>query len=106
MSPDPEAAWPLTSTGTGYYPSAPTASTPASAPLTPLPPSMPPAAYQPISNHSLKSMSPGMRLGYLATILGCAIPLTAIAASMMGFTGVIVSWVGIVFVTAITMNQK
>jgi len=111
MSHDPEAAWPLTPE-VGYTP----------APYVPaLDPAAPGAMSSPI-NHGLatsspyanaglpavpdKKESPGILIAKLAIILGTAIPLTAIATSMVGLVGLVVVWVGIVSVAGIAMGQN
>ncbi|MDR0783076.1 MAG: hypothetical protein LBE83_04870 [Propionibacteriaceae bacterium] len=99
MTHDPEAAWPLTQTETGYIPSA-----------TPAPP-LPQSNLIPIGKNSALFMpsgahgpSWGQRIAILAIVLGISIPLTAIAGGMLGLIGVGVAWAGIVLVTAIIMG--
>ncbi len=100
MNRDTEAAWPLT-TDTGYYPGP--ASAPAPGPLMPVAPTNPYAPAQPIlaqpPANRPQAISPGLRLGYLAVILGIAIPLTAIATNILGFIGLVVTWGGILAVS-------
>lgn len=103
MTNDPEAAWPLTQTETGYYPSPPTtASAPPPAPMAPYNAHHRyPAPQQPSGT---KPMSNGIRLAYLAIILGISVPLTAISADMIGLIGLAVVWVGIIMVSAIVFR--
>ena len=101
MTQDPEASWPLTQTDPGYYPGVNP---------TPAPPSnvMPYAQphYPPMRPMAPKPMSQGVRIAYLAIILATAIPLTAIAAYMIGLIGLAVVWVGIAFVAAVAFRNK
>jgi len=103
MTQDPEAAWPLTQTEPGYYPTTnPTPAPPSNVmPYTQAPYK---AVHKPAG--TAKPMSQGIRLAYLAIILGVSIPLTAISASMIGLLGVIICWVGIVMVTAIAFGIR
>lgn len=99
MTIDPEAAWPLTTTESGYHPS------PNPTPI--LPPSnlVPLAPVElPSSLHS-KPPSHGVRIAYLSIIMGVSIPLTAIAGGELGIIGMIVAWAGIVLVTAFTLGR-
>ena len=101
MTHDPEAAWPLTDTSPGYYPTNPQAMPPAQ---------IVPYGGQPTKNKGISvsqdgTKTPhGTKIAYLAIILGTAIPLTGIAASEMGFFGILISWVGIVVVAAIAFG--
>ena len=107
MTHDPEAAWPLTDTDQGYYPG------PAS-PQAPLPPSRvvpytgPQGRISSISTPmpGPKPMSHGVRIAYLAIILGVSIPLTAISVSMIGVVGLIITWVGLVFIAALAFGSS
>ena len=103
MTHDPEAAWPLTTTESGYYPSAnPVPHLPPSN-LVPLSSPMPPASTNAPSGS--KPVPAGVRIAYLSIILGAAIPLTAIAGSYMGILGMAVAWAGIVLVAAFTLGR-
>ncbi len=100
MTRDSEAAWPLTDINQGYYPG----QAPTPGPLMPV--ATPPAQYmavQPIPNRK-QSLSPAMRLAFLGTILGLTIPLTAIATSMLGIIGLIVTWAGVVAVATLALG--
>ena len=48
----------------------------------------------------------GIRVAFLAIIMGTAIPLTAIATSMLGLVGLIIVWVGIVLVASIAFGAN
>jgi hypothetical protein len=50
--------------------------------------------------------SPGARIAVLAIILGAAIPLTAIATSMIGLIGLIVVWSGLVLIAAVLFGRR
>ena len=104
MTHDPEAAWPLTDTTQGYYPTTPSA----------LPPSQV-VPYAPVHNSHAKgftvapdgtrpSVPHGVRIAFLAIILGVSIPLTAIAISEGGIIGLIIAWAGIIIVSAIAFG--
>jgi len=110
MSHDPEAAWPLTPE-IGYSPA------PYSSPLDALtanvgplsPATRPVTSPAPYLGASLpvvpaKAESPGVLIAKLAIILGTAIPLTAIATSMVGLIGLIIVWVGIIMVAGIALG--
>ena len=103
MTHDPEASWPLTQTDPGYYPSTNPAPAPPSN-LTPYAQTQYPSAHIPSSGP--KPMSPGIRLAYLAVILGAAIPLTAIAGEIMGLIGLAICWVGIVLVAGFAFRNR
>jgi hypothetical protein len=47
----------------------------------------------------------GQTLGFIATVLGMAIPLTAIGAGMLGFVGFIIAWVGIAVVVGVAKGS-
>ena len=102
MTHDPEAAWPLTDTETGYYPG------PAPAPA--LPPSVlvpyQSSSYPVTPKSTNKTISAGTRIAYLAIIIGAAIPLTAIAVNEGGLPGLVVSWIGIVLVATAVFRGK
>ncbi|MDR0489365.1 MAG: hypothetical protein LBG99_08265 [Propionibacteriaceae bacterium] len=107
MTHDPEAAWPLTDTTPGYFPSTTPQQMPPSQmmPYTGSPqytPAKPTPGFSVTPDNS--TMRPGHRIAILAIILGAAVPLTAISASYFEFLGMIVSWAGIVFVTAIAFG--
>ncbi len=106
MTPDPESSWPLTGVDTGYFPGPTPNPGPAPAPnMMPLTnPS--PMVYPPMAPPSRKGMSAGLRLAYVAVILGAAIPLTAIAGSMIGFFGMLLVWVGIIAVAFIALGPQ
>lgn len=108
MTHDPEAAWPLT-TDLGYQG--------AETPTYPVaPPHVAPTGVQRVNNSyefalakaQLDAAKPqsgqGILIAKLSIILGAAIPLSAIAAEMAGLLGLIVAWIGIVFVAAIVMG--
>jgi hypothetical protein len=50
-------------------------------------------------------MSTGLRIAFLSIILGTAIPLTAIAASVADLPGMALSWLGIVLVAFIAFGR-
>ena len=101
MTHDPEAAWPLTQPDQGYYPG------PAAGPLF-TPGNMAPMGA-PMYRHRVPaapSKTPpwGIRIAFLAIILATAIPLTAIAITMVGLIGLIVVWAGIVMVAGLAFG--
>ena len=97
---DPESAWPLTQTDAGYFPG-PTPAPPANL----MPFTAPVPAPHPMSPTPPRTIPNGMRIAYLAIILGVAIPLTAIAASYAGLLGIGVVWAGIVLVAAVAFGR-
>jgi len=48
----------------------------------------------------------GVRIAYLAIILGVSIPLTAIALSEAGLIGLIIVWAGIVLVAGLAFGTS
>ena len=103
MTHDPEAAWPLTSTETGYYPDPNPA------------PAVPPSNLMPLDSTRfgrfrasqkipVRAAPHGVRIAMLAIILGTAIPLTAIAGSMFSLAGIIVTWVGLILVASFALG--
>jgi len=99
MTHDPEAAWPLTATDPGYYPGPTVAPPPAPSNLIPYAPAPVPAPVANTTPH-------GVRIAYLAIILGTAIPLTAIAASQMGLIGLAICWFGIVIIASVVFGHN
>ena len=97
---DAEAAWPLTAPDPGYYPGTAPSAHPGLMPFAPGP-VYPPAP----APTSAPRISPGMRVAYLAIILGVAIPLTAIAGTYAGLIGMGLAWVGIVLVAALAFGR-
>jgi len=101
MTQDPEASWPLTQTDPGYFPGV----NPMPAPPSNVMPYAQPQ-YPPVKPPASKPMSQGVRIAYLAIILGAAIPLTAIAAETIGLIGLAICWVGIAFVAAVAFRNR
>ena len=102
MTQDPESSWPLTQTDPGYYPSMNPMPAPPSN-ISPYAPQYPPVRP---SDPTSRPMSQGVRIAFLAIILGAAIPLTAIAANTIGLIGLAICWVGIAFVAAVVFRNK
>ena len=69
--------------------------------IQPVPPAPRPATRPPSGG-----ITPGMRIAYLAIILGVSIPLTAIAAAEIGLLGMIIVWAGIVLVSGIVFGSS
>ncbi|MCL1907205.1 MAG: hypothetical protein FWG08_04740 [Propionibacteriaceae bacterium] len=100
MTHDPEAAWPLTETDQGFYPSTPA--------------QLPPSQMVPYTNkHSDSGFSitprdtgfkPGHKIAALAIVMTLAIPLTVVASQAFGLLGFGVTWASIVMIVGITFG--
>ncbi|MCL2470587.1 MAG: hypothetical protein FWF25_02445 [Propionibacteriaceae bacterium] len=100
MTHDPEAAWPLTPSEPGYFPGVNPAPTPPSNVMRHV------GTPSPVPNARPEKSTPyGIRIAYLAIILGVSIPLTAIALSETGLIGLVVVWIGIITVASIAFGS-